>query len=88
MLEAEEKANKSDIAISRSGYMPRVSIYYNYGSDYSSNYRRLNPADSLYNKITFNDLFFKKTTRTNMVSILAYPFLTGCRQEQMWYVLK
>ncbi len=59
-LKAEEKANKSDIAISRSGYMPRVSIYYNYGSDYSSNYRRLNPADSLYYKIAFEDQLFKE----------------------------
>jgi len=59
MLEAEEKANKSDIAISRSAYMPRVSIYYNYGSDYASNNRRFNPNDSLYYKIPFNDQLWK-----------------------------
>ena len=60
ILKAELKANRNDIAIARSGYMPRVSIYYNYGSDYSSNYRRLNPADSLYYNIAFEDQLFKE----------------------------
>jgi outer membrane protein len=58
-LQAEKKANQNDIAISRSGYMPRVSLYYNYGSDYSSNYRRFSPADSLYHEISFEDQLLK-----------------------------
>ena len=54
-LEAEEKASLQSIWVSRSGYMPRMTIYYNYGSDFASNNRRLNPMDSLYHKIAFED---------------------------------
>jgi outer membrane protein len=59
-LKAEERSNKNNIAISRSGYIPRISIYYNFGSYYSSNNRRLNPADSLYHKIAFEDQLFNE----------------------------
>ena len=60
MLKAEEKANQNSVSISRSRYMPRLNIYYSYGSDYSSDYRRLNPIDSLYHKIAFKDQLFKE----------------------------
>src|SRR5690554_35595 len=60
MLEAIEKANQDNVAISRSGHLPRISIFYNYGSEYSSNYRRINPEDGLSQRIQFDDQLLRE----------------------------
>jgi len=59
-LNAEEKALLQGIRVSQSDYLPTISIYYNYGSDYASNNRRLNPVDSLYHKIAIEDQLLKE----------------------------
>jgi len=81
MLKAKEKANQNDIAISRSGYVPRVSIYYSYGSDYSSNYQRLNPADSLYYRIAFEDQLFKENYSHQYGFNITIPIFNGLQSR-------
>jgi outer membrane protein len=58
-LQAEEKANLNDVVISRSDYMPKINIFYNYGSHYSSDYYRLNPY-GLYQAIAFESQLLRE----------------------------
>jgi len=58
-LQAEEKANLNNVIISRSDYVPKITFYYNYGSYYSSDYRRLN-SDGLYQAIAFDSQLLKE----------------------------
>ena len=57
-LKAEEKAALHGIGISKSAYLPKLSLFYNYGSDYASDNLRLNPADNSYYHINFEDQLF------------------------------
>ena len=85
ILQAEGKANQNGVAISRAGYMPNLSVYYNYDSYFSSNSTRDNQTiafdDQMFrenysHRYGFNisvPIFNRLETRTNIVrSKIAY----------------
>lgn len=59
-LQAKRNASLQGVRVSQSGYMPSISIYYNYGSYFASNNLRLNPVDSMYHQITFKNQLLKE----------------------------
>ncbi len=78
---AEKAAAFSEINISKSDNSPSISLFYSYGSNYSSNRTRIDKADNISKEISLEDQLFKENNYSRYGVNLKIPVFNGLRNR-------